>query len=239
MTKNIRLNIKDLRLVCRIYFYMKVLIRKLQSKRGIPMNIEIKRLSPELTDDYLDYFDNIAFADNPEWSGCYCVWFHWNDMLEAQCKLDTAVGGTCFKRDLAIKYIQNGILQGYLAYVDGSVVGWCNANDRNSFDRLSREKRPEIWENADCSEKIKSIVCFSIAPDMRRKGIASELLNRVCMDALAEGYSYVEAYPETGEINSHSYHGPFIIYEKYGFSIYKDLGSEMIVRKSLKDMAPT
>jgi GNAT superfamily N-acetyltransferase len=197
------------------------------------MDIEIKRLSPELINDYIDYFDNIAFADNPEWSGCYCVWYHWNDRLEAERKDYTAAGGTCFKRDLATKYIENGILQGYLAYVDGSVVGWCNANDRANYDGLSKEKRPEIWENVDSSEKVKSIVCFTIAPHMRRKGIATQLLNRVCMDASAEGYTYVEAYPGTGETNIHSYHGPYSIYEKYGFLVHKDLGGEAIVRKYL------
>lgn len=195
------------------------------------MNIEIKRLSPELTTDYIDYFDNIAFADNQEWAGCYCVWYHWNDILETECKEYSVSGGTCFKRDLAIKFIQEGILQGYLAYVDGSVVGWCNANDRANYDGLSKEKRPEIWEKVVCTEKIKSIVCFTIAPHMRQKGIATQLLKRVCADAAAEGYTYVEAYPGTGEVNVHSYHGPYSIYEKCDFSLHKSLKGESIVRK--------
>ena len=198
------------------------------------MNIEIKRLSIELTNDYIDYFDNIAFADNQEWAGCYCVWYHWNDSLEAEREEYMAAGGTCFKRNLAIKFIQDGILQGYLAYVDGSVAGWCNANDKANYDGLSKEKRPEIWGNVDCAEKAKSIVCFTIAPHMRRKGIATHLLNRVCEDAWAEGYTYVEAYPGKGESNvDRNYHGPYTIYEKCGFSVYKDLEGEAIVRKYL------
>ncbi|OPJ63777.1 GNAT family N-acetyltransferase [Clostridium oryzae] len=197
------------------------------------MKVEIKRLSLELTKDYMDYFDNVAFSDNSEWSGCYCVWYHWNDELENECSKYTADGGGCFKRELAIKYIQNGILQGYLAYADGSVVGWCNANDRANYDRLSKEKYPEIWRNVDCNESVKSIVCFTIAPHMRRKGIAAQLLDRVCSDACEEGYTYVEAYPETGKASNRSYHGPYALYEKYGFSVYKDLGNEAIVRKYL------
>jgi GNAT superfamily N-acetyltransferase len=197
------------------------------------MTIEIKKLSPELANDYLEYFDNIAFTDNIEWSGCYCVWYHWNDTLEDESKKYTAVGGNCFKRNLALKYIQNGILKGYLAYEDGNVVGWCNTNDKENYESLSKEKCPELWENISSYEKVKSIVCFSIAPHMRRKGIASLLLNRVCMDAFEEGFTYVEAYPGTGEVNTHSYHGPYSIYEKYGFTVFKDLGGEVIVRKSL------
>ena len=50
------------------------------------MNIEIKSLSPELINDYINYFDNIAFTDNKEWAGCYCLYYHLNDLLEADQK---------------------------------------------------------------------------------------------------------------------------------------------------------
>ena len=40
------------------------------------MNLDIRALTYDLLDDYLDFFDNIAFSDNKEWSGCYCVHFH-------------------------------------------------------------------------------------------------------------------------------------------------------------------
>ena len=32
----------------------------------------IRALTPELLDDYLSFFDNDAFADNPGWGHCYC-----------------------------------------------------------------------------------------------------------------------------------------------------------------------
>ncbi|MHB8127389.1 MAG: GNAT family N-acetyltransferase [Mobilitalea sp.] len=198
------------------------------------MNIEIKRLSPELTKDYIEYFDNIAFTDNNDWAGCYCIYYHWNDLLEAESKEYAASGGECFRRNLAIKFIQDGILQGYLAYEEGSVVGWCNANDKGNYDGFSKEKRPEIWENVDSTDKVKSIVCYTIAPHMRRKGVATQLLDRVCSDALAEGYAYVEAYPGKGESDIHrNYHGPYTLYERCGFSLSKELEGESIVRKYL------
>ncbi|MDF2540455.1 MAG: hypothetical protein K0S47_173 [Herbinix sp.] len=194
------------------------------------MDMVIKRLSPELINDYLEFFDHIAFADNLEWAGCYCVWYHWHEGLDAERKEYEAAGGTCFKRELAIKYIQKGILQGYLAYVDGAVVGWCNANDKTSYVGFNKEKRPELWEKEDIG-KVKSIVCFTIAPSMRRKGITTQLLSRVCEDAFSEGYSCVEAYPGTGVTHERSYHGPLIIYEKCGFVVHKDLGGEAVMRK--------
>jgi GNAT superfamily N-acetyltransferase len=198
------------------------------------MEIQIKKLTSELVNDYIDFFDHVAFRDNDEWAGCYCVFYHWNDLLEVESKQYLASGGTCFNRELAIKFIQAGTLQGYLAYVDGSVVGWCNANEKSNFDALRYEKWPEIWEKTDSNEKVKSIVCFTIAPNMRQKGIAMELLSRVCKDALEEGYAYVEAYPGKDESNiERNYHGPYTLYEKNGFLPHKDLERDIIVRKYL------
>lgn len=40
------------------------------------MNIEIKKLTPELVDDFFRFFEHIAFPDHPEWGcGCYCCFF--------------------------------------------------------------------------------------------------------------------------------------------------------------------
>jgi GNAT superfamily N-acetyltransferase len=193
------------------------------------MNIEIKRLSADIIIDYINFFDNVAFTDNPEWSGCYCVWYHWNDLLEKEREKYEELGGKNFKRELAIKYIQKGILQGYLAYHDGLVVGWCNANDKVNYDRFCKDKSTEIWDD-DYSKKIKSIVCFTIAPNIRQKGISTQLLKRVCDDAKLENYDFIEAYPGIGEVN---YHGSYSIYDKLGFTLHKNLGRDAIVRKYL------
>ena len=37
------------------------------------MNITIKRLTPELNKDYLDFFDNRAFTDDNPNGPCYCT----------------------------------------------------------------------------------------------------------------------------------------------------------------------
>ena len=36
------------------------------------MPTDIQPLSPKLLPDWLNFFDNIAFVDNPDWSDCYC-----------------------------------------------------------------------------------------------------------------------------------------------------------------------
>lgn len=40
------------------------------------MEIIIKPLSLDLLDDWLYFFEKVGFADNPEWSGCYCRYYH-------------------------------------------------------------------------------------------------------------------------------------------------------------------
>lgn len=41
------------------------------------MDLDIRPLTPEMLDDYLNFFDNVAFTDHPDWSQCYCMHFHW------------------------------------------------------------------------------------------------------------------------------------------------------------------
>lgn len=154
-------------------------------------------------------------------------------MLDEKRKEYEQSGGTCFKRELAKRFIKEGVLQGYLAYIDNTVVGWCNVNNKLHYSRLSKENRPELWEDMDNDKKIKSIVCYTIAPNMRRMGIATILLDQICFDATEEDYDCVEAYPGTGETTSHSYHGPLSLYEKSGFEKCKEINGEVIVRKNL------
>jgi GNAT superfamily N-acetyltransferase len=199
------------------------------------MDIEIHALSPELLDDYLYFFDNVAFTDHMEWSRCYCVHFHWNEVVESEYKSYEAAGGKSFNRDYAIRFIKDNTIQGYLAYMDGSVVGWCNANDKSNYSGLTKDKWPVIWdEDKGCAEKVMSVVCFLVAPDMRGKGIATQLLTRVCQDAAAKGYKYVEAYPYKNSDDMYAnHHGPFSLYQELDFVLVKDLGERCIVRKTI------
>lgn len=180
------------------------------------MEVVIKKLKPELIEDYLYFFDNIAFTDHEEWSKCYCIFFHMTEEMETI----NGETGEIKNRDFAIDYINKGLLNGYLAYVDEKPVGWVNTDDKNSFYAINRQNAPEIWE--DNEPRIKSVVCFTIAPNLRGRGIATKLLGSVVDDAKKEGYEYLEAYPIIGEHNNFThYHGPAALYKKFGFKEYK------------------
>jgi len=191
-------------------------------------NIEIKKLSPNLTSDYLEFFDHIAFSDHKEWSWCYCTFFHFDEDMGKKLN---AIGKEGLRSE-AVNLIKDQNIQGYLAYEKNKVVGWCNCGDKTNYKRLRACK--ELWEMKEEHVKIKSVVCFIVAPEMRSKGIATQLLERICSDAKSEGYTYIEAYPYKGAKNSFDhFHGPYKLYEKAGFIEYKEFDYGTVVRKHI------
>lgn len=83
------------------------------------MNIEIFPLSADRLEDYLYFFEHVAHEDNKEWDRCYCVNYCSTDnRQDAQAMDDPDV-----RRDYAARYIRQGILKGYMAYVDGKMAG--------------------------------------------------------------------------------------------------------------------
>jgi GNAT superfamily N-acetyltransferase len=197
------------------------------------MNVEIRELTPDLLEDCLYFFENEAHEDNEDEDRCYCVCWCSDDHREGK---DFSTPEK--RRDLAVQYINNGAIKGYLAYCDGQVVGWCNANAKSdclnciSWLRFmtsvkTNEPKPDI--------KVKSIFCFTIAPSMKRKGIATQLLERVCKDAADEGFEFVEAYPNKTFINVfRDFMGPLEIYKKSGFIVHEEMENFYVMRKYLK-----
>ena len=186
------------------------------------MEITIKPLSPDLLADYLHFFDHVAFTDHQDWSACYCIHFHWNSCWDHEPE-------RC-NRDRVSEYICKGKMHGYLAYTnDGNVVGWCNAGDTDSFAALG-----ENTGICPTGDKSLSVVCFLVAPDQRGNGIASALLERVCTDAAAAGYAYIEGYPLAGEADMYAaHHGTIALFAKYGFAAHAQNEGTCIVRKYL------
>lgn len=185
----------------------------------------ILELANGLLDDFLEFFDHHAFCDNPSWSGCYCVYYHADD--EEEWKKRTAPEN----RDLAIRLIKEGRLQGKLAYLNKELVGWCNAAPRNSFPRLALSKNLHVED----PERIGSIVCFVVAKPHRGKGIASLLLEAACESFATRGFLFAEAYPlKNAESEAANFPGPLRMYLKNGFSVFRDLDRYLIVRKALQ-----
>ena len=185
--------------------------------------VTVRRLEPALLADFLAFFDGDAFADNPKWRFCYCQFLHvdhaqvrWSERSEA------------LNRHAACARIPAGRMQGWLAYREGRVVGWCNAAPRPLYEALADEPEPE-------ADRIGTIACFVVAKAQRRSGVARALLNAACDGFRAQGLAVAEAMPyevASGEAENH--HGPLAMYLAAGFQIHRrDDDGRAIVRRTL------
>lgn len=198
------------------------------------MNIDIRKLTPCLAEDYVHFFDTTPHDDLVDEHKCYCVCWCNDDCIG---NYESKNLSSREKRsNYAIQCVEGGNIQGYLAYCGDKVVGWCNANVKLDCLKCYGWRRFMNYvpiEESNTGIKVKSIFCFTIVPEMRRKGIATRLMERVCEDAAQDGFDFVEAYPNK-EFNEMNNGGPFEMYIKSGFAVYYEAEQGIIMRKQLK-----
>ena len=199
------------------------------------MDIEIRKLTPDLAEEYVNFFDTTAHDVNIDEHKCYCV--TWRSDESYIGNGDHWYPTRKERRERALQFVKDGYLQGYLAYCGDKIMGWCNAtaNCQGCLDYLR-----SFWPiEAYCADrKVKSVFCFMIAPEMQRKGVATKLLERICKDATDDGFDFVEAYADVNETRvfdtPHNFMGHFAMYEKCGFNKYAEQEGKIVMRKALK-----
>ncbi len=182
--------------------------------------VTIVKLSPSLRQDYLSFFDHDAFADNPRWASCYCFFNHaphdrerWRDRTAQQ------------NRGAVADLIDGGQMRGYLAYVAGKPVAWCNANRHSRYTSLD-EEIPD-------REHVGAIMCFVVAQPHRGRGIARRLLDAACEGFREEGIDIVEAYARNDTRDeAANHHGPLAMYLAAGFEPVREKGPIVVLRRS-------
>lgn len=196
--------------------------------------MEIKELTTDLLDDYLYFFDKVAFADFPWWSGCMCTFF--NDPGHDGNSLPETIP---IRRPIAIDFVERGITRGFLAYADGKPIGWCNAAPRASY----RAPRRIAQAIDDPKEPVGSTVCFIVGAEHRGTGVATALLHAALETFRRQGLTIAEGYPVTAPPagpyaketpwTAHNYHGPVAMYERAGFRLHKQLDGWAVYRRPL------
>ena len=185
--------------------------------------VQVRALTRELLPDFLKFFDGTAFSDNPKWSSCYCQCFYedhrvvkWSERTAPQ------------NRARACERIDGGLMQGYLAYLDGSPVGWCNAAPRTLLHALDDEPIPD-------AEQVGAIICFLVEPSHRGRGVARQLLEAACVGLRLQGLRIAEGNPRTESDSAAANHfGPLSLYLSAGFSVYReDDDGSVYVRRTL------
>jgi ribosomal protein S18 acetylase RimI-like enzyme len=180
---------------------------------------DLKRLSVDTLDDFLDYFDHRAFVDNAEWSGCYCQFYLGTP--DEDIPLDQKKEQN---RALACSRVETGEMDGYLLYSGDKVIAWCAAG--NSMLYL---------DFPDATDKLARILCFNVEPNLRGQGIATELLDLVIADLAERGFEAVEAAPVTEVAEGRiPYRGTLSMFVKIGFEKVMELsGNHTLVRRYL------
>ena len=197
------------------------------------MKIDIKKLTPDLAEAYVHFFDVTPHDDGTpkEELPCYCVTWRSDASYAADSRHWFPTREE--RRERALQFVREGALQGYLAYCGEDIVGWCNANaDCQGGISYLRSFWPIEEPRADM--KVKSVFCFVVAPHVQRMGVATQLLERVCADAAADGYDCVEAYVyREFDTIPHDFRGPLAMYEKCGFTQWAEREGRVVVRKAL------
>ena len=197
------------------------------------MNLSIKPLTPEIFASYLNFFDNRAFADGDSNGPCYCTC-----PMQTSEEIDQMVSefagdvkGTI--RRYAVKMLNAGKIHGYLAYDGETSIGWCNAADSDAYAQNRYQFVPDFARDKAIG-KTMSVVCFSVAPEYRGKGVSTALLERVIADAKTEGFAAVEGYAQVRKGQDDlDFKGPIRLYEKLGFIPVVEHDGVVLMRKVL------
>jgi GNAT superfamily N-acetyltransferase len=181
------------------------------------VDLDIRPVSPDQHDAVLRYFDLVAYADNPKWSDCYCM-----ERLVPDWDRRTKERNRAARSELMRSAKANGLV----AYRLGRVVGWCHAAPKRELLNLPTGQDDDVG----------AVVCFVVAPDARRQGIATALLGAAVTHLRERGVTAVEAYPRPGDEDATPqslYVGPLAMYVRAGFEPVREFADFTVVRKSL------
>lgn len=191
----------------------------------VPARVDIRPLTPDRLDDFLQFFDREGFRDNPLWASCYCMEPHLVGLAG-----EWTPGEAARNRAAKSALIRAGEARGYLAYAEDRPIGWCHAAPRTSLAGLMAHEEFQV----DDPEGVGSIYCFVIAPPYRRQGLAARLLTKAVGGFRTEGLRIAEGYPfKERHSAGDGYHGTLKLFEAAGFSRYRETPRHVIVRKNL------
>lgn len=194
-------------------------------------NIRIKRLEKERIDDYLAFFDRISAGPLV----CYCTHFH-RTAEEVDASLRPSGKGEqalrAYWREEGRRFVFEGRIEGYLAYRDQEVIGWCQAKDKTGYRYLGANIPPATEKAGE----VIGISCLVIQERNRGQGIASVLMEYIANDARNCGYQRLEAYPG-GCLCGEEFEDTVRFYEKQGFATVVQRENWRLMKKDLRSIS--
>ncbi|MEY4390741.1 MAG: hypothetical protein RLZZ400_484 [Actinomycetota bacterium] len=183
--------------------------------------IEVRPLTYQEIDNFLQFMDGPAFETNPQWGECYCQFY----LNSAEDQTDQPGMGP-INRQKACDRVANGTMHGYIAYVDGKPIGWVAANKANNFKLLP-----------PTDDDVARVLCFIVARDYQGRGVATALLEHAVSDLKEQGFRLIEAAPlASDEFQSWGYRGKLSTFKKAGFVEVAPLDDKhVLVQRQLTD----
>jgi len=178
------------------------------------MDVDIRALTPGLWPALAQLFEQ---GGDPKW--CWCMAWRTTGSDGGR---DVADSNRERLRALADRDPAPGLVA---LDPDGRAVGWVSVAPRTDYARLERSRtRPRLDDVA-----VWSIVCFVIARQARRQGLASQLLQAAVETARAHGAPAVEAYPVDTSIGKPTsptlYTGTLSTFLRAGFRVVREVDS--------------
>lgn len=157
-----------------------------------------------------DFYRVHSEANGANW--CYCVawwvptWEGWAQRTAEE------------NRALRERLFQQGQYDGYLLYLDGNPVGWCQCGPRDHLPKVLRQYK------LTPDRRIWAITCLLIAPRHRKRGLTHRFLAEVLEDLRTRGITYVQAFPSRDRDlpDEDIWTGPETAFQKAGFVLERD-----------------
>ncbi len=187
------------------------------------MSYTVQVIQPKDAEAFVQYMESVSFSHAPHWAGCYCRFYHCEEMIWDQRTAEQ-------NRAEALETIGAGTMKGYLAYDGNRVIGWCNANELNAYTLLKPTLLPIVGDG-----KIGIVICFLIHKDYHNQGVARMLLDAAIPGFRNEGYDAVIALPVDTDVPEMRYRGTKHMYEERGF-VSEEHEEISLVRLALRQM---
>ena len=131
-------------------------------------------------------------------------------------------------KDEVEKFINSGVMGGYVAKCHETIVAFCHCGPRESFKVFRYDEETGVPTLPEGS-KLFSIVEIMIADNFKDCGIEEKLLSLALKEAKELGFTHAQIHPlerMVSRAEREYFHMMLELYKKLGFEVVRDMSTE-------------